>query len=95
MKKKFSLLIPLLLCTACQWQPIVRNTDTPDIDSGPLPTRIGVATATTWFWLWESGDASVVTAQNNGGISSISSVTKATNNYLGIIKHHTTTVRGE
>lgn len=93
--KKISLLIPLLLCTACQWQLPVRNTDTPGLDSGPLPTRIGVATATTWFWLWETGDASVNTAQENGGISSISSVTKATSNYLGIIKHHTTTVRGE
>ena len=93
--KKISLLIPLLLRAACQWQLPVRNTDTPGLDSGPLPTRIGVATATTWFWLWETGDASVNTAQENGGISSISSVTKATSNYLGIIKHHTTTVRGE
>ena len=93
--KKLSLLIPLLLCAACQWQPPVRNTNMPGMDNGPLPTRIGVATSTTWFWLWESGDASVQTAQENGGISSISSVTKATSNYLGIIKHHTTTVRGE
>ena len=93
--KKTLLLLPLLLCAACQWQIPVRNTDTPDMDGGPLPTRIGVSTATTWFWLWESGDASVSTAQENGGISSISSVTKATNSYLGIIKRHTTTVRGE
>ncbi len=92
---KLSLLIPLLLCAACQWQQPVRNTNMPGMDNGPLPTRIGVATSTTWFWLWNSGDSSISTAQQNGGITSVSSVTKATSNYLGIFKHHTTTVRGE
>ncbi|MBO5683697.1 MAG: hypothetical protein J6R92_02000 [Akkermansia sp.] len=89
------LLLPIFLCTACLLQQPVRNTDIPDATGGPIPTRIGVSTATTWFWLWDSGDASVDTAQQNGGITNISSITKATNNYMGIIKRHTTTVRGE
>ena len=91
--KKVLVILPLLLC-ACQLQP-VRNTDIPDATGGPIPTRVGVATATTWLWLWETGDASVETARQNGGITNTSSVTKATNNYFGIIKRHITTVRGE
>lgn len=94
MMKKSLLILPLLLCAACQFQP-VRNTDIPDATGGPIPTRVGVSTATTWFWMWYSGDDSVDTAQQNGGITSISSITRATNNYLGFIKRHTTTVRGE
>ncbi len=92
--KTVLLALPLLLCTSCMLQP-VRNTDIPDATGGPIPTRVGVSTATTWFWAWHSGDASVETARQNGGITTISSVTKATNNYLGIIKCHTTTVRGD
>ena len=92
--KTVLLTLPLLLCTSCMLQP-VRNTDIPDATGGPIPTRVGVSRSTTWFWMWHSGDASVETAQQNGGITTISSVTKATNNYLGIIKRHTTTVRGD
>jgi hypothetical protein len=92
--KKFLLLLPLLFCSACLFHP-VRNTDIPNATGGPIPTRVGVSTSTTWFWLWNTGDASIDTAQQNGGITNISSITQATNNYLGFIKRHTTTVRGE
>lgn len=93
--KKFALILPLLLCSACIWQQPVRNTDMPDTTDGPIPTRVGVARSTTWFWLWDTGDASVDKARQNGGISQVSSVTKASVSYLGLVKRHTTTVRGE
>ncbi len=92
--KRSLLILPLLCCTSCLLQP-VRNTDMPDSWEGPIPTRVGVATSTTWLWLWDTGDSSVERAQHNGGISQVSSVTKATTSYLGFIKRHTTTVRGE
>ena len=88
-------LIPaLMLCSACTPSSII-NTDLPGKSSNPLPTRIGTATKTTWFGLWETGDASTDTAQQNGGITEISSVSSATDNYLWIYKRETTTVRGE
>lgn len=93
--KKLPLLIFLLFCPACTLQQPVRNTDMPDSSDGPIPTRVGVATATTWFWLWETGDASVAKAQQNGGIKQVSSVTRSTDDFLGFIRKHTTTVRGE
>lgn len=94
MKQKL-LLISLLLIPSCMLQQPVRNTDMPDAADSSIPTRVGAASATTWFWLWETGDASVARAQQNGGISRVSSVTKASDSFLGIIKTHTTTVRGE
>jgi hypothetical protein len=92
--KKLLLLLPLALCTACLWQQPVRNTDMPDSLNMPFPTRVGKATSTTWFWMWETGDSSVKHAQGNGGIAEVSSITTSTNNYFGIIKRHITTVRG-
>ena len=92
--KKLRLILPLFLCTSCMLQHPVRNTDIPDATGGPIPTRVGESAATTWFWLWKSGDDSVERAKLNGGISEISSVTKASNSFLGFIKKHTTTVRG-
>ncbi len=93
--KKHILLLSLLLCQACTLQQPVQNTDIPDSDNGPIPVRVGVSTSTTWFWLWETGDSSVDKAQQNGGITDISSVTKSTRTFLGIVKKHTTTVRGK
>lgn len=87
-------ILPLLLCASCTLPQAVRNTDIPDSTGGPLPTRIGVASSTTWFWVWQTGDSSVPTAQQNGGIEEVSSITKTTNSYLGIVKRHITTVRG-
>jgi hypothetical protein len=55
---------------------------------------VGKATSTTWFWMWKTGDSSVKHAQDNGGITEVSSITTSTNNYFGIIKRHITTVRG-
>ena len=92
--KKHLLLLPLALCTACLWQQPVRNTDLPDSRNLPFPTRVGKATSTTWFWIWETGDSSIKQAQENGGITEVSSITNSTNNYFGIIKRHITTVRG-
>lgn len=93
--KRLSHLLPLLFCASCIWQQPVRNTDIPGATDGPIPTRVGVACSTTWFWLWNSGDSSVERAQQNGGISQVSSVTKASTSYLGFVKRYTTTVRGE
>lgn len=92
--KKLFLLFPLLLCSACIWQQPVSNTDIPDATGGPIPKRVGLATAATWFWFWNTGDASVERAQQNGGITEVSSVTKSSKNYFGLYKRHTTTVRG-
>ncbi len=88
-------LTPLLLCVSCLWQQPVCNTDIPDANGAPNPTRVGVASSTTWLWLWETGDSSVDKAKQNGGVTQVSSVTKASDSYLGIIKRYTTTVRGE
>lgn len=93
--KKLLLLIPLLLHPSCMLQQPVRNTDMPEAGNSPIPTRVGTATGTTWFWLWETGDASVERAQQNGGITKVSSVTRATDSFLGFVKKHTTTVRGD
>lgn len=92
---KSLLLLPLLLCSACIWQQPIRNTDMPDSMDGPIPTRVGVASSATWFWLWDTGDSSVDKARQNGGITQVSSVTKASESYFGIVKRYTTTVRGE
>lgn len=92
--KRLLLVLPMLCSTSCLLQP-VRNTDMPDSLAGPIPTRVGVATSTTWLWLWDTGDSSVERAQQNGGISQVSSVTRASTSYLGFVKRYTTTVRGE
>ncbi len=93
--KKLSLILPLLLCASCIWQQPVRNTDMPGVLDGPIPTRVGVSTSTTWLWLWDTGDSSVERAQQNGGVPQVSSVTKASTSYLGLVTRYTTTVRGE
>ena len=92
--KKVLLLLPLIFCTSCLWKQPVQNTDWPDTQESPFPTRIGEASSITWFWMWKTGDASIKQAQDNGGITEVSSITTSTNNYFGIIKRHTTTVRG-
>lgn len=92
--KPLALILPLFCCISCLQHP-VRNTDIPELMDGPIPVRIGVATSSTWFWLWDTGDSSVERAQQNGGITRISSVTKAATSYLGFLKRHTTTVRGQ
>ncbi|MBR1982527.1 MAG: hypothetical protein IKA23_07240 [Akkermansia sp.] len=73
----------------------VHNTNVPGSAEGPLPTRVGVARGATWFWLWDTGTATMEQARQNGGIRSVSSVTSSTKNYLGILKKHTVTVRGD
>ena len=92
--KKLSLILPLLLCASCIWQQPVRNTDMPGVLDGPIPTRVGVSTSTTWFWLWESGDSSIEQAKEKGGIVTVSSITTSEQSFLGFIRRNTTTVRG-
>ena len=92
--KPYVLILPLLLCTACLWQQPVRNSDTPDTSDYPFPTRVGRATSTTWFWLWESGDSSIEQAKEKGGIVTVSSITTSEQSFLGFIRRTTTTVRG-
>lgn len=92
--KRLVLLLPLMMCTACLWQQPVRNTDMPDTVNYPFPTRVGEASSTTWFWIWETGNASLEQAQQNGGITEVSSITRSSDSFLGIIKRYTTTVRG-
>jgi hypothetical protein len=56
---------------------------------------VGHASATTWFGTWTSGDASIEQAQKNGGITKVSSITRTTNNFLGLVITQQITVRGE
>ena len=92
--KRLLLLLPLFVCTSCLWKQPVCNTDLPDTVNYPYPTRVGEASSTTWFWMWETGDSSLERAQANGGITSVSSITRSSESFLGFIKRHTTTVRG-
>ena len=92
--KKSVLVLLAAFCTGCLWQQPVRNTDIPDTTGYPFPTRIGTACSTTWFGLWSTGDASPEEARKKGGITTISSVTKSENSFLGIVRRKITTVRG-
>ena len=92
---RFSLLAVCATCLISGCQSPVHNTNVPGSVEGPLPTRVGVARGSTWFWLWDTGAASIEQARQNGGIRNVSSVTTSTRNYLGILKEHTITVRGD
>lgn len=92
--RKAPLILATLFCTGCLWLQPVRNTDTPDTADYPFPTRVGTASSTTWFWFWETGDASAEKAQKNGGITKVSSITRCENSFLGLIRRQSTTVRG-
>lgn len=93
--KKASLLIPLLLCSACIARHPVNNVSMIPLEGEPIPTLVGHASATTWFGTWTSGDASIEQAQKNGGITKVSSITRTTNNFLGLVITEQITVRGE
>lgn len=93
--KSLHLLIPLLLCTSCIVQHPVRNISILSDDGDPIPTLVGHASSTTWFWTWTTGDSSIEKAQQNGGITTVNSVTRTTNSFLGFVVHEQVTVRGE
>lgn len=97
MKKKCTAaLLSLLLCSSCITQPAISNVA--ELGEGantPIPTLVGKSSSIRWFWLCESGDDSVELARKNGGITHISSITRTTDSYLGLIVRRTTTVRGE
>ncbi len=95
-KLTLTALLSLLLCNACLMQPASSNiSELEAADHSPFPILVGKSTSTRWFWLWETGDSSVDLAQKNGGITQVSSITKSSNNYLGIVVRQTTTVRGK
>ena len=89
-------LLSLLLCTSCIVQPSVSNvSEMEEAENAPIPTLVGKSSSTRWFWLWHTGDDSVELAQKNGGITNISSITRTSNRYFGIVVQNITTVRGE
>lgn len=57
-------------------------------------SRVGTSTATSYFGLVATGDASIAAAKRNGGITSVSTVDKKRNSILGLISTYTTTVTG-
>lgn len=58
-------------------------------------SKVGTATATNYFTLVATGDASIEAAKKNGGITTVSSVDEKIHSILGIITTYTTTVHGE
>ncbi|MBR2145019.1 MAG: TRL-like family protein [Akkermansia sp.] len=94
MNKAISLLLPLLLCVSCIAYHPVQNVSVLSPEGEPIPTLVGRASATTWLWLWTTGDASVEKAQENGGIKEVSSISRTTNSFLGFIVREDTIVRG-
>ncbi len=95
MNKRLLLLLPLLLCISCIAQLPVSNIPAINTEGDPIPTLVGRASSTSWFWLWTTGDSSVEQAKKNGGITNVTSISRATNSFLGIIVHEAITVRGE
>ncbi len=93
--KKLALLLPLLICTSCIVRHPVRNIPLYSANGEANPTLVGHASSTEWFCLWTSGDSSVEQAQKNGGITTVTSITRTTNSFLGIIVHEQITVRGD
>lgn len=93
--KRLLPLLSLLLCSACAMLPQVRNTSLLATEEDAIPTLVGHASSTTWFWLWTTGDASVEKAKENGGIKNITSITQTSDSFLGFIETKETTVRGD
>lgn len=93
--KKTLLLLPLLLCTACIIRHPVNNISMLTDKGATIPTLVGHASSTTWFWTWTTGDSSYETAQKNGGIATVTSITRTTNSLFGLIVVRQVTVRGE
>ncbi len=89
------LLLPLLFLNSCIVREPVRNVAMADASGAPLPTLVGRASSTTWFWTWTTGDSSVEKARENGGITNVTSMTRTTNSFLGVIVHDSLTVRGD
>lgn len=87
--------LPLLLCASCIVQHPVHNVSMINQEGDPIPTLVGHASSTTWFWTWTTGDSSIEAAQKKGGITTVSSVTRTTNSILGFIVIEQITVRGE
>jgi hypothetical protein len=63
--------------------------------SHPVGKKIGTAKATIIFGMCFGGDASVMTAAKNGGITNISTVDVKHKNILGIVHSIETMVSGE
>ena len=61
----------------------------------PVGSKMGQACAMAILGLVAWGDASVVTAAKNGGISKVATVDKKLFNILGVYSTHCTVVSGE
>ncbi len=62
--------------------------------SNKEPTRVGRATARSIFMAISTGDASIQTAAQNGGITEIHHIDYEAQNVLGIVTDYTTVVYG-
>ena len=51
------------------------------------PIKVGVATCTSWFGVYATGDASIEAAMNNGNIKKIHHVDWEMKNILGMAKY--------
>jgi predicted small secreted protein len=60
----------------------------------PIGSKIGEASATTWFGILHTGDSGIITAAQNGGINRIGAVDFRSTNYL-IAQQVTTVVAGD
>jgi hypothetical protein len=65
------------------------------VTSNAASSKMGSATATTFFGLIATGDASVDMAAKNGGITKIHHVDYHSKNILGVYGTYTVTVYGE
>ena len=63
--------------------------------SNPVGKKIGTAKATSVFGICFGGDASIMTAAKNGGITNLSTVDVKKKNVLGIVMSIETMVSGE
>ncbi|MFP5441585.1 MAG: TRL-like family protein [Gammaproteobacteria bacterium] len=62
--------------------------------SSKEPTRVGRATVRSIFFAFSTGDASIQTAAQNGGITEIHHVDYEAQNVLGIVTDYTVVVYG-
>ncbi|MDR0601324.1 MAG: TRL-like family protein [Treponema sp.] len=64
------------------------------VTDNSVGSKIGEATQTTWFWVFTTGDAGIITAAQNGGVQKIGAVDIRLENYI-IFNTTTTVVAGD
>jgi hypothetical protein len=87
--KTFAVICFVLVLTSCSvTEPLTAT-------GNPIGNKIGTAKATQVLGLCFGGNASILTAAKNGGISKISTVDVKRRNILFIVMSQETTVSGE